>query len=158
VGVSFWSTSPGFFGFYVDAKWTGDTGDSDDYYSNISIQEAEFWGDDLLRTEKSTIAAHIGATAVVSKRVAVYLALGKYYSGEYREYYDPMHILGSNGHYWISDDSQDKDNWSFMGGVLILMARHGSLQVGLEGAPFCVTVGMHFALPTGTQRWTSRRW
>jgi len=92
---------PNGVGFYADAKFGPGITEGDDYYDNISIELAESWGDDRIDTQTNPFSMNLGVTQVLSRRVGAYAGIGFTRNTTLHQYYDPLHILGNDGRYWI---------------------------------------------------------
>ena len=141
LGFCLFSTNPDGVGFYLDLKTSVPMiYGGDDFYDNISVHEAEGWGDSLRDEQDTWISINGGVTLVLSTRMAVYGGVG--YSGNtfFREYYDEFHILGTNGHYWVEADDKSHVNW--LGGAVFILGKSWGLQIGGEAQPAGVTAGV----------------
>jgi hypothetical protein len=141
LGFSLCTLRPHKVGLYVDIKaGIPFVEGSDSYYDNISIWQAEDWGDHLVSKQSHWISLNVGGTFVISSAVACYFGGGYSHRADYREYYDEFHILGEDGHYMIDDGSASRAN--FLGGLLVQADRTWGLQFGAESAPRGVTLGV----------------
>ncbi len=58
----------------------------------------------------------------------------------YRKYYDELHILSSDGDYWVEGD--DRTYFNILGGLLIPLDKKWLLQLGGEMNPSGATMGV----------------
>ena len=144
LGLCLFSTKSEGVGFYFDLKVSVPMiYGGDDFYDNISIHQAEGWGDNLTDTEDGWISANLGLTAVLSSSLAFYAGVGYTANTDYRNYYDEFHILGTNGSYWVEGDTEESVN--VLGGLLVVLGDNWGLQVGGETSPGGVTAGVFFS-------------
>ena len=143
MGFCFFSTKSEGVGFYIDLKFSVPLiYGGDDFYDNISVYQAEGWGDRLLDEQDGWISGNLGLTRVLSSSVALYAGVGYSANTGYREYYDEFHILGTNGRYWV--EAGDTEYFNALGGMLLVLGRNWGLQVGGEMNPAGVTAGLFY--------------
>jgi hypothetical protein len=113
---------------------------SDDFYDNISVGEAESWGDRLLEEKANWLSVNVGFTRAISTRQALYMGVGYSLHSDYRKYYDEFHILGTNGEYWV--EAGDTSHINVLAGFLLVLGRNWGIQLGAELKPRGVTAGV----------------
>ncbi len=145
LGFCFFSTKPEGVGLYLDLKGSVPLiYGGDDFYENISVQDAVGWGDPLSDTQDSWVSCNVGMTKVFSRSLALYAGVGYSVNTTYFNYYDPMRILGTNGSYWVEGESDSSFN--ILGGLLVTFGEKWGLQGGGELSPGGVTVGVFYIL------------
>jgi len=111
------------FGFYFDFRvhGTGMTIETDDdFYTNISVNEAENIFEDEFIDEKDHIVSYnFGITLRTIKGIYLFGGIGRAAYDTYRQYYDQYGILGAGGRYWITGPSSEPSGYSAFGGILI---------------------------------------
>jgi hypothetical protein len=128
-------------GFFLDGKLgTQRSWESGDYYENISIHEAEDWGDSRRHIDNNWETYDAGVTYGYTHSFALYLGLGFSHSRQYVQYYDPFHILGRDGLYWV-DGKPGVNLLNTTGGMLLRVGRSGLFQIGLDSQPASACVG-----------------
>jgi len=142
-GVSLLYFRPGAIGFYADAKFGPGITEGDDYYENISVQLAESWGDPRTDTQTNPLTVNIGVTWPLTSKLGAYAGGGMTWKTTLHEYYDPMHILSDDGHYWI--DGSEETEVNFLGGLVFFAGNSWGLQFGAEGPEFGVTLGVFWS-------------
>lgn len=147
-GLGVYSINDGTVGVFFDIK--GDFNspeDQDNFYSNISVNMAEeTFGDGIIKKKGSWLSINGGLTLMVTTDGALYGGLGVSYYSEYRQYYDPTHILGDSGKYWIDNPKGDKTYTNFLCGIILKTSPNMAFQIGYESKPSGVTVGLSFLL------------
>ena len=136
-----------YLGMYFDVKFgTGDKLEGKDYTGIISINEAENVYNDPFRGEKETgiILFDIGLSYAMTKNknLLAYGGLGYTTESVYRQYYDPTHILSSDGNYYIEDESKSSSGANFTAGLIYIMQSGLTLQGGFDVAPAGVNLGI----------------
>ena len=145
LGFCFFSTKPEGVGLYLDLKASVPLiYGGNDFYDNISAQEAIGWGDPLTDTQDTWVSGNIGMTKVLSNTLALYAGVGISVNTTYFNHYDPMHILGTNGSYWVEGESDSAFN--ALGGLLVTLGEKWGVQGGGELNPGGVTVGVFYIL------------
>jgi len=128
---------------YIDLK-TSIGINEDNYYESISINEVEnVFGDDLLKKKEVNTSFNIGITQRIIKQLYILTGTGYVANKKYREYYDPYHILGENGNYWISGNSSG--SLSFFIGIITIIEDKYSFQFGYNLKPSGINIGFAFA-------------
>ena len=136
-----------YLGMYFDVKFrTGDKLEVKDYTGIISINEEENVYNDPFRGEKETgiILFDIGLSYAMTKNknLLAYGGLGYTTESVYRQYYDPTHILSSDGNYYIEDESKSSSGANFTAGLIYILQSGLTLQGGFDVAPAGVNLGI----------------
>jgi hypothetical protein len=143
LGFCFFGVRSEGVGPYIDLKATVPMiYASDDFYDNISVGQAESWGDRVLDEKSNWLSVNVGLTRVISTREAFYVGVGYSLKSDYRKYYDEFHLLGTNGEYWV--DVDDRGQINALAGLLLILGRNWGLQLGGELNPGGVTAGLFF--------------
>lgn len=142
IGFNFFMIPPKSIGFYLDLKTdiTSLKTTGDNYYDNITIGQAEGWGDELLQEDKGYMSINVGATKMLTSRLAAYIGTGLTIVSKYRQYYDSTHILGYDGEYWISGGDTEY-GINGLGGIIFVLPSDFFIQLGGEINPSGATLG-----------------
>jgi len=143
MGLCLFNTSSEGVGLYL--SMTGSVpmvSGRDDFYDDISVLEAEGWGDSLLGEEDTWLSWDLGVTRVLSSSTALYVGVGYTMHNDYYNYYDEFHILGTDGNYWVEGDTAEFLN--VFGGLMVALGQNWGLQVGADTRPGGVSVGVFF--------------
>ncbi|MCK5050971.1 MAG: hypothetical protein KAS53_04490 [Candidatus Cloacimonetes bacterium] len=143
LGFSITKTTPKKIGFYLDLKcslpmYVG----ADDFYDDISVDEAEFvLFDYLLEVDDSWLSVNAGLTKVLSKHVVFYCGLGFSTRNRYQQYKDEFGILGDEGEYWIENKSKFKQEINAFSGLIVNIGSGWTIQFGPESQPDGFSIG-----------------
>lgn len=115
------------------------SGHSDsDHYDSLDL---ESYGDPVNERKKDVTAFNFGGTFGFSENIATYMGLGFVSERGYAKKYDPTHILGEDGTYYVDDPAGDDSGVNFNPGLLVFLKRftlevgyHTFLQQGYVGA------------------------
>ncbi|MBU0518922.1 hypothetical protein KJ564_08310 [bacterium] len=139
-GVFIHGINPNKFGFYIDIKLAISPGN---VYDNISVQQAESWGDSYLGEMNHYETIDIGLSKVIhSAGVVAFLGLGITKINHYQEYFDEMYILGEDGHYYVDEDMRFAPNLNL--GLLMVASKSIVFVFGADLQPFGVNLGIGF--------------
>lgn len=100
------------------------------------------WGDEFRQKKEGYMSGNMGITKTVSGKVALYLAPGFVILSIYRQYYDPMEILGEKGIYYIEDDTEIRPNLNM--GLVIIVGKKINLNIGGDLEPLGLNLGIGF--------------
>jgi hypothetical protein len=117
---------------------------SKDYYDNISSQLSDSWGDPVRDNVERAISGAIGPSFGLGSSVVVYSGVGYSAINKYQQRYDPMHILGTNGQYWIG--AGDSFNLQLTGGLLARVSPSSAIQIGYSSKPSGMVIGFGAAI------------
>lgn len=143
LGFSITKTTPKKIGFYLDLKcslpmYVG----ADDFYDDISVDEAEFvLFDYLLEVDDNWLSVNAGLTKVLSKHVVFYCGLGFSTRNRYQQYKDEFGILGDEGEYWIENKSKFKQEINAFSGLIVNIGSGWTIQFGPESQPDGFSIG-----------------
>lgn len=141
-GLSLYRVYPGKIGWFAEAKigrtfsWR-----TSDYYENISISEAEGWGDRLLKNDAVHDTYSAGITYVVNRGLFLYSGVGYTASRSYRQYHDDLGILGDNGDYWV-DGPNGGSSTNMLVGLIIRAKERTVFHVGYDTSPSGLNLGI----------------
>ena len=142
-GVCAFSTRAKGFGFYADVKFTVPLVASfDNFYHDVSVSEAEGWGDTLKSERSNWVSLSIGVTRVLSRQSAVYAAIGYSNRTDYCEFYGSPHTSRDDGNYWVVSDGTGYLN--ALGGFIVFSDRNVGVLVGGQLKPAGVTAALVF--------------
>ncbi|MFC1500546.1 hypothetical protein ACFL6T_05995 [Candidatus Zixiibacteriota bacterium] len=146
VGISFFILNISRMGLYLDVKLTyTDPSTSDDFHQNISISQVEGWGDTMRNDRDTWSSLNLGATLPLAAPLYGYIGCGITAFSQYQQYFDPTYRLGPNGLYWI--ESSRKMHINLLAGVLVIIDRTLTLQLGIESDPKGISAGLAFTIP-----------
>ena len=141
LGFCLFTLRPQGVGLYFDLKGTVPmVSKAPDFYKNISQHEAEGWGDQLFDDKTDWISLNLGITRSLSHNTALYLGVGLSMGTTYYQYYDPYHILGTNGDYWV--EGEDTNSINGLVGLLIGLGQNWGFEIGAEAQPSGVSLGI----------------
>ena len=141
-GLTIFKLRPRQAGWFIEGKFGRRmTYESSDYYENISISEAEGWGDSFLKEDESYDTFDVGLTFAYTNAFALYLGIGLSEVDSYRQYHDDFGILGDNGDYWI-DGSMNGTKMNTVGGAIIRTSDTVLLQIGCDSQPKGLNIGV----------------
>lgn len=133
------SHAPGIFASLLVA-----TPVSDNVYDNISERLADSWGDRITDESQRSVSGNIGLVYGLSPAIAIYAGPGFSIENSYQQRYDPMHILGTAGNYWIKVD--DGFRFNAAAGVLARVSARVVIQGGYSSNPAGAVIGVGAAL------------
>jgi hypothetical protein len=141
---------PGLPGLYLDLKTTYDPPSSHPYYlPDITVEQAEAFGDVLFRTGESWTSVNVALVWPVHGEMAVYGGGGLTRESAFREYQDLEEERGRSGYYWIDDRAASGDYLNLLGGIFFQAGRRLLFQFGAELRPPGATVGATYLFPIG---------
>ena len=147
LGMNIFRAFPKKVGFFAEFKMGQiKTYENSNYYENISVAQAEGWGDERTKTDVEPFIVNGGITMMHGNRLISYVGIGISRMSKYYQYYDPMHILGSNGNYWI-DGPTGAMGINFVGGGMYRVTPTVALLVGFDTNPSGLNVGVSMDLP-----------
>ena len=121
--------------------------DGDDFY-DYSYQWAENLGDPLRETDIAYTSLAVGL-AYIWDKFTLYGAVGHTDETEYRRYYDYLHILGDDGHYWINGEEHGGGayfNFGFM--FSVPNGKYDTqLYIETDSYPKQISIGASFGMP-----------
>lgn len=143
LGINVFSFREDGWGIYADFK--GNFGPpTDETYDSVSVNKAEnIFNDTLLKKKDFWKTLNIGfSRLLINRKIALYGGMGYSWASNYRQYHDEFEILGSNGNYWVADESADKSGVNFLTGILFFLSDQVSANVGVSSKPYGVDVGL----------------
>ncbi len=132
-------------GLFLAFKGSWSSYDSDAYYENISYGQVARWGDKMIDEVIYSRTYEIGYGRRVAPWAFVYAGIGWATFDCYREHFDPYHILGENGRYWIAYPPKDREEFDVTTGALFFLSRSFHMIVGYQTAPEGVNFGFGWA-------------
>lgn len=149
VGMNLYTLMPqGRNGLYLDFKAAFPARTSGDaYYENMDQVTAEHaFGDEFQGKGCDWYSLNVGLTRVLGSRIAGYAAIGMAQGKTYREYYDPYHILGEHGQYYVPGNPSTRYMPNILGGLIFLLSDKLLLQLGAEAVPLGASIGLGYAV------------
>lgn len=143
LGFYFAITVPKGIGGYLTLKWNFAPAENQVYDLSRHLIE-DIWDDEFRQEKKGYMSGNIGITKTLSGKVTLYLAPGFVILSIYREYYDPMEILGEKGTYYIEDDTEIRPDLNM--GLIIIAGKKINLNIGGNLQPLGLNVGIGFFL------------
>ncbi len=141
-GLSLYRVYPGKIGWFGEVKFGRTlTWRTSDYYENISISEAEGWGDRLLKNDTVYDTYSAGITYVVNPGLFLYSGVGYTDSRSYRQYHDDLGILGDNGDYWV-DGTKGGSSTNVLVGAMIRASERTVFHIGYDTSPSGLNLGI----------------
>jgi len=136
-------------GFYIAFRTGGFhfSRNHSDYYDNISQEQVDSWGDDLIGKDKGSITIDIGLTHYVIHLFHVYFGAGYTSIRSYKEYDDPADILGTDREYWIQNTDALVSKIDVFGGLIFTVANTFTVHIGYVTIPSGVNIGISYILP-----------
>jgi hypothetical protein len=103
--------------YYINLQFSSlRTSDSENYYESLDIYS---FGDPVEKRFQDNFVFNFGITKSLTKYFSGYGGLGFSILSGVAKKYDPMHILGSNGTYYVPDDENDESSINFNIGTII---------------------------------------
>lgn len=138
------------WGVYADFKKILESRmDEISYDPDMTVEEAEGFGDRLMETESEWQTLNVGIIRVVSPALALYVGAGRSEESVVRRYFDQTATRGVLGTYWIDDSEASGTRINGMAGGWFRMLPSFLVQFGVETKPRGATVGISYILPIG---------
>jgi len=109
-------------------------------YESLTVNS---FNDPIVKRYNDISILNIGASKKFFDNLAGYIGIGYAQSDGITQKYDPSHILGSNGAYYVKEPSRDEKAVNINGGIL-LFSNNGKLTLNIGRNSF--TGGNYFGL------------
>ena len=104
------------FGFYGNIQMS--LAKREPMYDSLTVSS---FGDPVTERYKDLFIIDFGATRKITSNIGAYAGLGyASVTGEAQKY-DPLHILGTNGTYYVKDPQYDKSGGNLNAGIIVLL-------------------------------------
>jgi len=117
-GVGYYQTKEDGFGLYGNIHAT--LTQREPMYESLTVNS---FGDPVVERYKDLAIGNIGITKKFTQNLTVYAGVGYASATGGAKKYDPLHILGSNGTYYVDDPANDKSGANFNAGLIISLEK-----------------------------------
>ena len=120
--------------------------EDDDYYDTDVHYASYTLGDEQTDSQTNQFSFSAAVNNTFWRGLGGYVGVSMCKEEEFVEFYDPYHILGSGGHYWVNGESQT--SWGGVFGLHLV----GPFRRGKFVTRFCGMVGYNTASQAGEFR------
>ncbi len=145
-GFSFSRTYPDKFGYYFDLRMNPVRPEVSSNTVGFDARTArEEYGSEFRESEQYWISFNGGVTRTISKKIALYGALGLGIQTEYQRFYDQEDAFLFISNYWVKEDVKVVAN--VQGGFYYMIWQDAGIlgQVGVASYPFGIILGVSYA-------------